>query len=185
MTPIICFSVITLYHVYMLFFSKKGAITFFSRMRLAWAKVAFAKGAVDYLNTLRDFMKITTFLASQAMLMGTCLHLSPILTVRVTLSVRERENIAPFASLECHAHGYVPSPKPRSNCQREGQRLSCWSRMPCSLVRIPLPLCIKRLLMFVPLVTVFTRAASILSSVTYKRFGGCDYQIQVCTRMRY
>lgn len=96
MTPIICFSVITLYHVYMLFFSKRGAITFFSRMRLAWAKVAFAKGAVDYLNTLRDFMKITTFLASQAMLMGTCPHSILIQTVR--------EGGVFLAGLACHVH---------------------------------------------------------------------------------
>lgn len=91
---------ITLYHVYMLFISKKGAITFFSRMRLAWAKVAFAKGAVDYLNTLRDFMKITTFLASQAMLMGTCLHLT------LTLTLRERGQRL-SAGLACQARGCV------------------------------------------------------------------------------
>lgn len=68
--PIICFMLIPMYHIYMFAYRGKGkaSLPFFGNIRVHWVLENCNTGELAPLNTLRDFGKISLFLAANATL---------------------------------------------------------------------------------------------------------------------
>ncbi|GAB5034679.1 Hypothetical protein NocV09_02001280 [Nannochloropsis oceanica] len=73
--PIVCFLVIPLYHIYLFAFRSRGkaSLPFFGNIRVHWAMEMFNTGNIAAINSMRDFSKITMFLAANSTLAASIL----------------------------------------------------------------------------------------------------------------